>query len=308
MARRSEAEAPETRPWGEARGGLIRRTIAGGARMLGVAPRPPAVAPRAEPVPPAIAPPAAPAALTRRAWADRLWGEGMVLPGGAAELLRLAALLPLSPEATLLLAGGGAQAAGAVVAGARGCFVAAHEPGAAAAKPGRGRVAIEGFDAAAPAFRAGFHHHALLLEPFRAGGTPDALLAAAATALRPGGQMVLLDLVARGGSAGPWESRWLGAEGRAATPPAEAAIPAALQRAGFDLHVVEDAGRRQRDAVLEAWQALILALRGEAARPAPRDAVALVEEAEAWLLRLRLMQEGRLRLLRWHATMARPPG
>lgn len=246
--------------------------------------------------------------MGRRDWADRLWGQGMALPGGTAEVLRLAALLPLSPETTLLLAGTGAWAAGGVVAGARGCFVAAHDPAAPpAGRPGRGRVAAEAFEAAAPSFRPGFHHHALLLEPFRGGGTPDGLLGAAAAALRPGGQMVLLDLVARGGGAGPWEDRWRAAEGRPATPPAEAAVPAALRRAGFDLHVVEDAGRRQREAVLGSWRALILALQGEGTRPVAADAVSLVQEAEAWLLRLRLMQEGRLRLLRWHATVARPP-
>jgi hypothetical protein len=37
-------------------------------------------------------------------------------------------------------------------------------------------------------------------------------------------------------------------------------------------------------------------------RPAPRAAAALVAEAEAWLLRLRLLRSGVLRLQRWHAT------
>ncbi|WP_198373450.1 hypothetical protein, partial [Roseomonas rosulenta] len=183
---------------------------------------------------------------------------------------------------------------------------ATFEPGAAAPSrpPRRGRVTAEPLDAAAPAFRARFHHHALLLEPLRAGVSPDALLAAAATGLKPGGQVVLLDLVSRGLSAGAAESRWLAAEGRS-EPPAEATLPAALQRAGFEIHVVEDAGRRHRDAVLAGWQALMLALRDQAARPPAPEAADLVLEAEAWLLRLRLMQEGRLRLLRWHASMAR---
>jgi hypothetical protein len=138
----------------------------------------------------------------------------------------------------------------------------------------------------------------------RAGASPDALLAAAASGLRPGGQLVMLDLVARGASAGAAEARWLAAEDRS-DPPAEAALPAALNRAGFDVHVVEDAGRRHAEAAMAGWKALLLALRDQATRPGPAEAADMVAEAEAWLLRLRLLQEGRLRLLRWHASLAR---
>lgn len=258
--------------------------------------------------------PAAPAQVppilaARRAWADRLWGEGLSLPGGAAEVLRLASLLPLSPEVTLLLAGGGVRAAGSVLAGARGCHVSAFEAEAGPVlRPAPRKVSAKPFDAAAPAFRARFHHHAMLLEPARFGALPDALFTAAAAALRPRGQIVVLDLVARGLAAGRAEERWLEAEGRAGAPPPEAAMPAALQRAGFEVHVVEDAGRRHRAAVMLAWQALVTALRDPSSRPDAPAARALVVEAEAWLLRLRLLQEGRLRLLRWHATLARPAG
>lgn len=300
------------RPWGATSEGLLRRTLAGGARWFGVgrAAEPAPAVPRAmadavAPEPAAAAPPGPPP--NRSLWADRLWGEGLALPGGATEVLRLASLLPLRPEMTLLLAGGGARAAGSIVSGARGCFVAACEPGAPPAeRRGRSKVTAAPFDPAEPAFRRGYHHHALLLEPFRAGGGPDSLLTAAALGLRPGAQLVLLDLVARGGAAGPWETRWLAAEGRAPPPP-EAAVPAALQRAGFEIHVVEDAGTRHRAAVLEAWRSLMAALRAEMARPPAGHAGTLVAEAEAWLLRLRLMQEGRLSLLRWHASVARPP-
>jgi hypothetical protein len=289
-------------PWAP-QGGLIRRGIETGARLLRFGPRG-APLPDAAPDPAAAPPPdtpAAPRACFRRAWADRLWGEGMALPGGADEVLRLAALLPLSAETTLLLAGVGARAAGGVIAGARGCFVAGFDPAPPPARSAaRGRVTTDPFDAAAPAFRARYHHHALFLEPLRGGGAPAALLQAAAAGLRPGGQLVLLELVA----AGAPEPRWLAAEGRAAPPP-EAALPEALAGAGFQLHVVEDAGRRHRDAVLAGWRALTQAMRAEPERPGAAAAADLVAEAEAWLLRLRLLRDGRLRLLRWHASLAR---
>lgn len=296
----------EARPWG-AQDGLLRRVVATGARLLrGIepaAPDRPAVPPPAAPAAANSAPPPDPA-MARAAWADRLWGEGMAMPGGAEEVLRLAALLPVKPAHTMLLAGFGAQAAGAVVAGARGCFVAAHDlHGAPARRAPPKRVIATAFEPEAPAFRAAYHQHALLLEPFRQGGAPDGLLDATAAALREGGEVVLLDLVARGKDA---DARWLIAEGRRPPPP-EAAMPAALERAGFRIHVVEDAGARHQRAVLLGWASLLDALRAEPARPGPQAAAALVAEAEAWLLRLRLLRDGRLRLLRWHASLVRRP-
>lgn len=301
----------EARPWG-AQNSLLRRVVASGARLLRagdrVPPEPVATAlPPAAAIPPVGQAPVNPA-MARAAWADRLWGEGMAIPGGAEEVLRLAALLPLTPAHTVLLAGAGARAAGGMVAGARGCFVSAHELDLAPAPVGRRslpkRVTAATLSPGAPDFRAAYHQHALLLEPFRGGSAPEALLRATAAALRDGGEVVLLDLVTSGPHA---DACWLAAETRR-PPPTEAAMPAALERAGFRVHVVEDAGARHQRAVLLGWVTLLEALRTEPIRPTPQAAGALVAEAEAWLLRLRLLRDGRLRLLRWHATMVRRPG
>ncbi|MEO3472273.1 hypothetical protein AAFN86_10430 [Roseomonas sp. CAU 1739] len=315
MPRTSRGEhQAEARPWG-AQDGLLRRVVATGARLLGGADQA-SPGPGSVVVPPLAAdlapPPAADIppnpAIARAAWADRLWGDGMAIPGGAEEVLRLAALLPLTPAHTVLLAGLGARAAGGVVAGARGCFVSAHEVDLVPAPPGRRalsrRVTAATLSPGAPSFRAAYHQHALLLEPFRAGGAPERLLRATAAALRDGGEVVLLDLVASGRDA---DARWLAAEARQSPPP-EAAMPEALEKAGFRIHVVEDAGARQQRAVMLGWITLLEALRMEPARPTPQAAAALVAEAEAWLLRLRLLRDGRLRLLRWHASLVRRPG
>lgn len=304
----------EVQPW-DAHDSLLRRVVASGAKLLrGIQAAPPAptlaaaaagvVAPGAE------APAHRPAApVSRAVWTDRLWGEGMGIPGGADEVLRLASLLPLAPAHTVLMAGLGAQAAGTVVSGARGCFVAAHDLAIAGSPPGPRRkppkrVTAAALSTDAPAFRPAYHQHAMLLEPFRQGGAPERLLRASATALRDGGEIVLLDLVAREPIE---EARWLKLEGRV-SPPAETVMSRALENSGFRVHVVEDAGARHQRAVLLGWAALLEALRHGAVRPSPQAAVALVTEAEAWLLRLRLMHQGRLRLLRWHATMVRRPG
>jgi SAM-dependent methyltransferase len=252
-------------------------------------------------------------AAARAAIPDRLWGEGQGLPGGRAEVLRLAALLPLSPATTLLLLGRAAGAGGAAasIAEARGTWIAAQEddPDRAARaaerlRPLRGRAALSAWVPAAPAFRPRYHNHALALEPLACGAAPEPLARALAGALKPGGQLVLLDLVHGAGPPSPETSlRWLHGESRASPPPPQAAVERALAAAGFALHVVEDLGPRHSAAVVAGWAAH---LRGLAAGARPKDpaaVAALLLEAERWMLRVALLRQGRLRLLRWHATL-----
>jgi hypothetical protein len=65
--------------------------------------------------------------------------------------------------------------------------------------------------------------------------------------------------------------------------------------------VIEDESPRHAKLVLEAWRILVRDLRD--APPARAEAAALVEEAAVWLLRLRRIREGRLRVMRWHAIL-----
>lgn len=254
----------------------------------------------------------APQSVLRADWADRLWEAGFALPGGEAEIQRLSGLLPLSPATTLLLLGQDAGGAARTIASQQGAWIAAHPGDAlltgrmvARLKPLGRRVAIQPWDPAQPAFRARYHHHALALEALRACPDPARLLPAIAAALKPGGQLVLLDIVRVGevGAPEPALRRWMELETRPAPPPTRTALEAALAAAGFHLHVAEDVGPRHCAAALEAWSRLIGGWSGQN-RPGAATAAALVAEAEAWLLRQRLLAGGGLGLFRWHATLA----
>lgn len=249
-------------------------------------------------------------ALMRAQWEDRLWGPGFTLPGGATEVLRLAQLLPLSSATTLLLLGRDAGGAAGAIARHSRAWVAVHQhdPVLAARmapllRPLGKRAALQPWVPAAPAFRARFHHHALALEPLRAGATPAALAMALAAALKPGGQLVLVDTVV--GAARPARDldRWQALEERAALPPDQAAVEAALLAAGFTLHVTEQLGPRQAQAATEGWMRLLAGLRDSDRRAAGAEAAALVTEAEAWLLRHQLAGAGAIAVLRWHASL-----
>ncbi len=316
----SKPDGPGSLP-GQVRGflaGLPERGSRRISRMLrAAADRLAGEPPLAEAPPACLGAPPADATETLQAararWADQLWDDGFLLPGSAAEIRRLSGLLPLSPATTLLLVGRDAGGAAAALVAQRGTWVAAHQHDAwlaersvARLRPVGRRVGLLPWDPAAPAFRAGYHHHAMALEPLGGGASLPALLPAIAAGLKPDAQFVLLDVVLADGAAGGAAlDRWLMLEGRPARPPGRPAIEAALQAAGFQLHVTEDAGPRHCAAVMEGWSRLLGGLRHEGKGRTRAGAAALVAEAEMWLLRHRLITTGTIGLLRWHATLRR---
>lgn len=251
--------------------------------------------------------------LSRSDWTDRLWGEGCLLPGGPAEIERLSGLLPLSPATTLLLVGRDAGGATASIISRCGAWVAAHqhdpllaERMATRLRPFGRRATVLPWEPAKPSFRPQYHHHALALEPLAGGGTPEALAGALAQALKPRAQLILLEVVQGDGLASrPALDRWLALEGRPDPPPEREATEAALQAAGFQIHVAENAAPRQCAAVTESWARLIRELSADGATTLRSAAVGLVAEAELWLLRHRLLSSGAIGLRRWHATLCR---
>lgn len=245
----------------------------------------------------------------RAGWSERLWGSGFTLPGGEAEALRLAHLLPLSPATTLLLVGRDRGGVAACLAERRGAWIATHTHQKAVAtamapllaRHGR-RVEVQPWTPATPSFRPRYHHHALALEPLQSGAAPGPFCRALAEGLRPGAQLVLVEVVAIGAGA-PGLERWLRLDGRAAPPPSRAVVETALAEAGFTLHVTESLGMRQADAATRAWLRLLAGLREGGRPPTAAEAGALVAEAEAWLLHHRLLSQGAIAVLRWHASL-----
>lgn len=246
----------------------------------------------------------------RIATTDALWGEGYQFPGGEIEALRLAKPLGLSPASSLLLVGAGGGGPACALAAQLGVWVSGFEVdpdlvSAAAEHIARKNLAKRAQVAAwtpdAPAFRAHFYHHCLALEPLR-GSRPEPALSAIAAALKPSGQLMMIELVADRplDPADPTVQVWARLERRdPANLPTEVAITRILRRLGFDVRIAEDVSERHMHHALSGWRASVRTM--EHARPTPREAMSYVREAELWLLRLRLFQMGRLRLVRWHA-------
>ncbi|MBN8927867.1 MAG: hypothetical protein BGO51_14655 [Rhodospirillales bacterium 69-11] len=263
-----------------------------------------------------IEPDPAPAAAkspwpVERMWVnDALWGDGYVFPGGEIETLRLAKPLGLSAASSVLLIGAGAGGPACSITTHFGAWVSGYEadPDLAVIATERvlranlaRRVQVETWEPAEPDFPRNYFHHAMVLEGMR-GAQPESFLAAVTSAMKPNGQLVMLDLVAGAplSADDPFVAAWARLERRVSLVlPNERAITRVMGRLGYDVRIVEDLSQRHVHQAMIGWRRMVQGL--EANKPTHRQAAQIVAEAELWLMRLRLISDGRLRLIRWHA-------
>ncbi len=241
---------------------------------------------------------------------EALWGTGFIMPGGAAETLRLVKPLGLSSSVTLILLGGGIGGPAHAVSNGLGAWIACFEADPQlcaiaarrreAADP-HNRITFAGWDRANPQFRKRSANHALSLEALR-GENLDRLLERLAVALRPNGQIVLTELVCDDAPDGRDRefAAWCRLENRLPTLPTSADVTGALRRLHFDVRVVEDMSDRHISQTIGGWREAVRTM-AAGPRPTPPIAAAFVTEAELWLLRIRLMRRLGVRLVRWHA-------
>jgi SAM-dependent methyltransferase len=241
---------------------------------------------------------------------DALWGPGYEFPGGEPETLRLAKPLGLSKASSLLLLGAGAGGAACSLTIHFGAWVSAFEAdhdlvATAVDRVTRRNLAkhaqTELWDPDEPKFRDGFYHHGMALEALR-GSQPERVLSAISRALKPSGHLMMTELVADTplDPGNPVVAGWAHLERRNPKAlPTEVSITRILGRLGFDVRVCEDISDRHVSFAMAGWRTLVRIM--EDAPPSRREAMTSVQEAELWLLRLRLFEIGSLRLVRWHA-------
>jgi 2-polyprenyl-3-methyl-5-hydroxy-6-metoxy-1,4-benzoquinol methylase len=238
-----------------------------------------------------------------------LWGEGFTGPGGEEEALRLSKPLGLSSSHSLLHLGAGLGGGTRAIAKASGAYVTGYEAdatlidpaGTAAQKAGLAkRAAVLKLDTKLPALRQNYFHHALSQEALWPLADKQPVLGSLIQAVKVGGQLMISDLVrAEGDPNDPQWSAWAVLERAPPHLSTEKATGKMLLSMGLDIRIVEDVSQRHMNQALTAWMNRVTILRRT--RPTPRQAALLVREAELWLRRCRLMQDGRMRMLRWHA-------
>jgi SAM-dependent methyltransferase len=247
---------------------------------------------------------------TRLALANELWGPGFIFPGGETETLRLTRPLGLSAAASFLLVGIGSGGPASAVTRNLGAWVTGMETDLSLLAASRGlitraklgkKVSIKAWDRDNPAFPAKSHHHCLALEPLL-DARPEPILDGLARALKPGGQLVLTELTAEVplNPADPLVRRWGVLEHRdPAAVLSSVAVTRMLGRVGMDVRVAEDISQRHVEHAILGWRLMMHDLSDH--KPTRQEAAELVREAELWLLRRRLIRDGRLRMTRWHA-------
>ncbi len=258
--------------------------------------------------------PIGPWPAARMAVTDRLWGPGFNIPGGEAEILRLARPTGASSDNRLLLVGmGGGGSATAIVRNthtwvtgleAEPQLLEAAKARAATDNLGK-RSAMDSWDPRRPVFPKGAHRNCLALEPMRQ-AVCSVVLPALATAIEVGGNLIVTDLISSESlnTAEPMIARWVQLDRRdPSVIPTAGAISAIMDACGMDLRIAEDISQRHMDQTLLGWRSLVGALARH--KPDPREAAFVVSEAELWLLRHRLIETGRLRMMRWHAIKTR---
>jgi ubiquinone/menaquinone biosynthesis C-methylase UbiE len=159
---------------------------------------------------------------------------------------------------------------------------------------------VAALDPKLPGIRSAYFHHALAQEALWPLAEKQPVLAAMVQAVKPGGQLMVTDLVRTDND--PTDAAWTAWAVLERTTPhlgTERQIGRAMLGQGLDIRIVEDITQRHITQALAAWMNRVTILRR--AKPTPRQAALLVREAELWLRRCRLMQEGRMRMLRWHA-------
>ena len=247
----------------------------------------------------------------RLAVTDQLWGEGFTWPGGEVEMMRLAHPLGLSSAASLLLVEAGGGGAAACIARNLGAWVTGLEvePELVAqahtvikrAQLGK-RATVQPWNPLEPDMPAHQYHHCLAIEPLRCGGEPATILNSMVHSLKVGGQLVMTELCADVPlpADDPKVARWSKLEHRALSTlrPAKA-ITRMLSRVGFDVRVAEDVSVRHIENALIGWRVAVRELHRR--KPSPVMTARFVAEAEIWLLRVNLMHQNRLRMMRWHA-------
>ena len=123
-----------------------------------------------------------------------------------------------------------------------------------------------------------------------------------AHSLKVGGQLVMTELCADTPLSAdePKVARWSKLERRPlSTLHPATAITRMLARVGFAVRVSEDVSARHIENALIGWRVAVREL--HRSKPSPAMTARFVGEAEIWLLRVKLLHENRLRMMRWHA-------
>lgn len=241
--------------------------------------------------------------------AERLWGDGFLVPGGlsyATDFVK--AMMPASEKSFLDLGAG----IGGAVRGINkefGVWMTGMEPSEALAEIGKETSIKQGLGRRAPVswydpdrirLEARKYNGVYAFETFYKFADKGAVFDACHLTLRHGGHLMFTDIVlAHPGDPGETVRKWMSTD-RVVNPLWTAKqVHAALAERDFDVRVAEDMTGQYRSMVLAGWLRLLDSL-----TPGKVDcsfAMNMIRECEYWMARVSALDSGALRVYRYHA-------
>ncbi|MFO0996555.1 MAG: methyltransferase domain-containing protein [Alphaproteobacteria bacterium] len=238
---------------------------------------------------------------------EKVWGDGMLSPGGSEFILRLVNPLGLNASKQLLEIGSGLGGAARIIAAEFDTYVSGFESDATLATTAQARsndkgmgkrAVIEPYSTAAldqckTRFDAMFSKEALYLIEDKA-----ALFARLPKLLKQRGEIVFTDFVLGDGK-GKALDAWR--EGEPATPHPWKwdQYAKACAKAGLEVRVHEDLTEEYGAFIIDAWRTFQSTLTADIK---PEDARIVMDEIALWHRRRAALESGALRLFRVHVV------
>lgn len=240
---------------------------------------------------------------------EKVWGDGMLTPGGTELVLRLANPLGLNKSRQLLEIGSGLGGAARTIAAEFDTYVTGFEPDATLASTAQSRsndkgmgkravfepYSIAALDKCKTRFDAMFSKESLYLIADKA-----ELFARLPKLLKPRGEIVFTDYVLGDGDAkAPSLTAWRDGEPNPPHPWRWDQYAKVCKKCGLDVRVHEDLTKEYCASIIEAWRAFQSTLGADIQ---PEDARVVMDEIALWQRRRAALESGALRVFRAHVV------
>jgi len=240
---------------------------------------------------------------------QKVWGDGLTGPGGMERILEMVKPLDLTPAMSVLDLGAGLGGAARIVADHFGTWVTGFEADRplaeagmeASTKAGLGKKApVEGFDPENFEVKPKSYDSVFSKEFFFTVQNKERLLRQIELILKDQGQIMFTDFVLpEPDHSSPALDAWCAAEPGEPAPWAMETYVTALSAKKMDVRISEDITEETRTLISQAWATYMAGVNRSDLDNA--SVSAMVEEAELWARRVKLLESGDLKVYRVHA-------
>jgi len=246
-----------------------------------------------------------------------IWGEGFCGPGGEQNIIDMSKLLALSPKMSAMVIGAGLGGPARVLAKEFGVWINAYESNQILAEEGMKISVTKGLDKkapiihndlnAAPKFDRVFER-AFSKETLFTVENKTALIQSIFDQLKDNSLFLISDYVVKNHDslANADVIDWLKHEPLDPYPTTPETLKYTLEKVGFQIRIHEDITAQYLELIYQAWANAheVVALLAEGGEEGRKNMFAILNEAELWNRRAKVMRSGELQIYRCLAHKA----